>query len=66
MGPVYFAEPLRVFTCWCSLDLYRAAVFFLMTPSLTERSMIENVAGSEAAAAEASLESIARRMARIW
>ena len=57
---------LSALTRRCSLDLYRDAVFFLMTPDFTERSMIEKVVGRRSAAALGSLAVIARRMARIW
>ena len=48
------------------MDLYRAAVFFLIIPTLAERSIIENVLGISAVAAFASLDVIARRISRIW
>lgn len=46
--------------------LYRAAVFFLMMPHLAERSIRENVVGTIAVAAFASLASSKRRRERIW
>ena len=47
------------------MDLYRAAVFFLMIPSFADRSIIEKVEGSREVAEELSFAVSARRIARI-
>ena len=46
-GPVGRRYAASAFTRRCSLDLYRAAVFFLMMPVLADRSITENVLGKQ-------------------